>query len=77
MDSLSGFIAECCTEGKGESCLGGRLFSAYKSWAEEEGLDKEATLGKNKFAEALKARSIHKTRTNAGALYSGIGLRPA
>ncbi len=74
-DSLGRFIAERCLVAPEESALAGQLFTAYRGWAESEGLAKEALLSKNEFGVGLKERFSCKA-TNQGRVYQGLAVRP-
>jgi putative DNA primase/helicase len=73
-DSLSEFLAECCTEGFTARVKAGKLFNAYQAWADGRGQPHRDQLTLRAFGEKCKARFESK-RTGDGIDYLGIGLR--
>ena len=80
-DVVGRFVDECCELGRPYSVQAGKLYSAYKSYCQREGIEKPAT--SNKFADAVRrvkgadGRRIGKSQKDSvdGRMhYRGIGL---
>jgi putative DNA primase/helicase len=69
-DVLARFIAECCVTGTEHRCRSGKLYDAYKRWAEANG---EEPLSGRRFGEAMSERDYARYTSN-GTWYRGIAL---
>lgn len=73
MDTLSDFLAECCIQNRQAEAAAGRLYAAYRSWAEQRG---EAPLAQRNFGLALSERGFVPDRLAGGTrIWRGIGLK--
>ena len=80
-DIVGRFIDECCDLGNGRKVQAGKLYTAYKSYCQREGIEKPAT--SNKFADAVQrvkgadGRRIGKSEKDSvdgRKYYDGVGL---
>jgi putative DNA primase/helicase len=69
-DVLGGFIADCCMTNGTFRVQSGRLYEAYKKWAEESG---ERIENRRKFSCALEERGFEKIKNNQ-VWYVGLTL---
>jgi putative DNA primase/helicase len=69
-DTLAAFLADTCVVAQSASVPAGRLYQAYRRWADNSG---EAPLTLKGFAAQLAERGFKKTRTRDGMIYHGIG----
>ena len=72
-DVLGAFLAECCVLGSGLHAPAGRLYAAYRGWAED---GKEYPISQTRFGLALKERGFEGYRDRTiGRLYKGLAVR--
>jgi putative DNA primase/helicase len=70
-DTLSTFLAECCTIGPNKLERSASLFHVWKEWAKDAG----AEIGNSRgFSEALEERGFVKKRHAEGMIWHGIAL---
>ena len=74
-DQLSEFIEECCVQRADAQVAAGRLYSAYKVWADDQGLRDREILTGTMFGRRMGER-FHKAKDSASSRvhYHGIGL---
>ncbi len=72
MDLLGGFIKDCCVENKNGKVPAGKLYAAYKLWAETNG---ERALTQQRLGTALADRGFRRWRTGSVRGWSRIALR--
>jgi len=70
-DVVGRFIEECCAVNSAATYAGGKLYDAFKSWAQSQG---EHPIRGNEFSEELVGRGFTKKKTRRGVVYHGIGL---
>ncbi len=73
-DILAGFIADRCIEHPKATVKASELYSAYKSWAEGEGMRDREVLTSTAFGRRMRGR-YQKERRGGTVYYFGIGLR--
>jgi phage/plasmid-associated DNA primase len=73
-DRLAPFLEERCGFDPSASIECGRLYRAYREWAEGEG---ENPITSNEMGRKLSARKIVREHTRRGDFYRGIYLRLA
>jgi putative DNA primase/helicase len=73
MDTLAGFLDECCVVACGVTVKFSKLFSTYKNWCEEAGETPEKRKG---FSNQLNDRGYETYNGYGNAVYvNGLGLR--
>jgi putative DNA primase/helicase len=73
-DTLAAFLSECCVINSLASVTAGDLYTAYKAWAEQSGLN---PISKIALSRQLSERGLSATGRQAGtgrAVYTGLGL---
>lgn len=78
MDTLAGFIADCCSLDDGEECSSKELYRAYTEWCDHSG---ERAISKKALGTRLKERGFVPERIGAGNSrergWLGISVRSA
>jgi putative DNA primase/helicase len=74
MDSLGGFIAECCliSHQPGVSASSGDLYKAFQQWCASEAQEVMSTTA---FGIELQSRGLKREKSNGKVTYKGIGLK--
>jgi putative DNA primase/helicase len=72
MDTLAGFLEECCELGETFTDHTGHLYGSYKTWAERNG---EHALTLQTFARRLTERGFPTVHSRLGGLRMGLRLR--
>lgn len=72
-DILAGFIADKCIEHPNATIRASELYSAYRQWAEGEGMRDREILTSTSFGRRMRER-YQKAHGRAGTFYQGIGL---
>lgn len=71
-DVLGQWLADTCDLQNGFSARSSALYKSFKGWAEAAG---EYVLPQKRWAAAMETRGLLSTRTSAGMVYMGIGIR--
>jgi P4 family phage/plasmid primase-like protien len=74
MDTLGGFIADCCVLDPATRVTSKALHEAYTAWCEANG---EKPMAPRTLGIRLKERGIREARTESARGWAGIGLRTA
>ena len=74
MDRTGCFLEDCCDVGEGFEVKGSTLYSAYQSWAWNQGILKPA--GAPALKGDLEKKRIASVKTNGTPMYRGVRLRP-
>ena len=72
MDDFGGFLNERCVVQSGLKAKGGELYSEFKKWADENGI--EHPLTNNTFSQCLVERGFKKHISEGRSVWDGIGL---
>lgn len=72
-DSIAAWIEEACDLGPNYQDRSAVLFASWKTWAERAG---EFAGSNKRFTEQLESRGFWRVRSNSGALFQGLRLRP-
>lgn len=72
-DELSGFLTVMCVERLDATVKASRLYEAYKTWAEDEGMDGKEIMTMTKFGRRISGR-FTKRPTKDGIFYTGINV---
>jgi putative DNA primase/helicase len=70
-DVIGQFIEECCVRNKAAKVKGGVFYAKFKEWCQSQGAH---PVRGNDFSAEVQARGFRRVKTNAGAIYNGIGL---
>lgn len=71
-DQIGRFVEACCVTGEFMQARSRWLYQAYRKWAEEAG---EHAARENDFAARITERGLERKHTEAGNVFSGIGLK--
>ena len=72
MDTLAGFLEECCELGETYADQGRHLYTACKAWAERNG---EHVLTQQAFGRQLTERGFRVMQQRLGKLRMGLRVR--
>lgn len=74
MDTLQGFIDDCCESDQDLEVESGKLYRAYRGWATERG---EYILGHTGFARKLVDKGMDRKRVRGQRVFCGVALNDA
>jgi putative DNA primase/helicase len=73
-DPLGAFVEDCCAIGPEQTAKAAELHQAYTQWCDRSGIRLRERLNETQFGRRMSDR-FEKTRTKAGRVYKGIGVR--
>jgi putative DNA primase/helicase len=73
-DPLAEFLADRCVFHPQHRVQAGRFYTAYRTWAQEQGLPDKETLGSKTFGQRAQGRFRRGPHTRDGYWYFGVGL---
>jgi len=71
MDTLQGFLDDCCEQDEGLEVDSGKLYRSYRGWATERG---EYILGHTGFARKLVDKGLDRKRSRGQRIFTGLAL---